>query len=92
MEYLLQTGVVLATPHAFLAARACRLADPPEAHARLSPLPSPPDADCWHIFVAAGELAALLELAPLSAHAWVSYHRRDGRLRRRLASRPLWAK
>lgn len=81
LDCLLQCGTVISTPALFIMARPCRAADPPGNHGVIDPLQFPENPDCWHIFLAAGDLSALRMMAPPVIYPWVSYFRRDGRLR-----------
>lgn len=81
LDCLLQNGIVYSTPSAFLLAKACRASDPPADQTNIFPLQFHPDPDCWHVFLAAGDLGALRNLPAPVPLPWVSYYRRDGRLR-----------
>lgn len=77
----LRHGAVIATPRAFILARPVSSAwSDAEIHAiqpvSVSPLPLAPHLDAWHIWLAAGDLAALLRLHDLHPLPWVTYCRR----------------
>ena len=78
MDVLLQYGAVISTERVFIAGRRLRVDDADEVHRVLSPLESPPGADCWNIWIAAGSLPSLADLAPWIGLPWVSYFRRGG--------------
>jgi hypothetical protein len=73
-------GVVISTSIAFLAARAVPYAAPDSVHQDLRPPGFPPSLysapDCWHIWIAAGDLRSLLRLQILHPLPWVSFCRR----------------
>jgi len=81
VEACLQWGVVISTPRIFLIAAPCRVDDPPDVQSSI-PLKLSPTPDCWHVFLASGELAALPDLVFGYRLPWVSYFRRGGHLRR----------
>lgn len=71
-----QAGVLVCTPEMFLAA----MPDiREEAGQTLSPLQYPEEADCWHVWIAAGRPDAMRTLARLAPKPlpWVTWHRRD---------------
>ena len=73
-----QAGVLVCTPEVFLAAMPdCKA----EAGETLSPLQYPEEADCWHVWLAAGKPDAMRTLARLAPYPlpWITWHRR-GRL------------
>lgn len=74
-------GAIVSTPDAFIMARLVNVDAPDEVH--FSPFQSRPDGNCWMIWIAAGNLDALLELWKSHPTEWISYTRRDStRLRR----------
>jgi len=76
-------GVVISTPDAFILARPMRADDSDTEHLRLSRLQSPPDADCWNVWLAAGRLTTLLALHDQRPLPWISFCRRgEDRIRR----------
>lgn len=79
LDWHLQHGIVLATDRAFIMARAVHSAGDDAAHLTLC-LPQGTDApDCWHVWAAAGDIRALLDIAAAYPLPWISYSRR-GRL------------
>lgn len=73
-------GVVISTATAFLAARAVPYSAPDSVHQDLRPQGFPPSLysapDCWHIWIAAGDIRSLLRLQILHPLPWVSFCRR----------------
>lgn len=81
LEAHFQFGAVISTPTGFLMAWPCHTSIP-ETHTRLlSPLQFTTPPDCWHIWIAAGDLHELLTHASLHPLPFVSWHRRAGALK-----------
>ena len=79
LDWHLQHGLVIATPAAFLMARpVCSAADDGD-HLTLSPPHGTAYLDCWHVWAAAGDLCALMDIAAAYPLPWISWSRR-GRL------------
>lgn len=79
MDWHLQHGLLWSDDRCFVMCRRVEW-DEPE-HAILEHHPNPTDGD-WHIWAAAGDLGAILNLGDLAAADRVSFQRRDGRLHR----------
>lgn len=79
LDWHLQHGIVIATPRAFLMARAVPSAADDSAHLTLRPPHGTDVLDCWHVWAAAGDLGALLDIAAAHPLPWISWSRR-GRL------------
>jgi Zn-finger nucleic acid-binding protein len=70
-------------PGAFILARQVNHTWPDMAHDTLSPLQYPGEPDCWNVWLAAGNLDALLIVAQAHPLEWLSYNRRaEQRVRR----------
>lgn len=67
---------VVSLPGSFILARQIRADLEDDEHRRLSPLQYQGAADCWNIWLAAGNLDALLTIAKAHPLEWVSYNRR----------------
>lgn len=83
LEFFLAEGAVVSTPEVFLLARPTLVALPDIAQNAFSPLQFHGPPDCWNVWLAAGRLDLLLELAHAHPLPWVSFSRRGSdRLRR----------
>jgi len=79
VSFHLHHGTVIARPDCLLLVRPVISADP-DTHEILTPLQSPQLADCWHVWLAVGNLAESLRMAALDPLPFVSWFRR-GKLR-----------
>jgi len=81
LDFHLQHGTVISTPEVFLMLRPVRFADADVVHLSLTATPG--NCDALHLWMAAGNLRALLrESHRFPMAKWITFTRRDGRMRR----------
>jgi hypothetical protein len=73
LDFHLQRGAVISTPELFVMARPVRREWEDDLHTMLGPVAKA--GDCWHVWVGAGNLHELLDLARRHGVQWLTYQR-----------------